>query len=61
VPSLFEDADAEALQRRQTTFGPPVEGRGLQALPAAQRYALDSDLYPSTRDAADTLTTAGAS
>lgn len=53
VPSLFEDYDAAALERRQTAFAAPVEGRGLSALPAGQRYAGESELYPSARRSAD--------
>ena len=53
VPSLFADYDSDAIERQQAPIAPPLEGRGLRVLPATQRYALESDLYPSARRSSD--------
>lgn len=47
VPSLFEDIDPEAVLRRKAPLEPAIEGRGLDAVPADQRYSQPSRLYPT--------------
>ncbi len=45
VPSLFADVDPDALEARLIALGEPLPGGGLAALPAAERWAMESELY----------------
>ena len=49
VPSLFADYDADATAKQKVVLGPPLEGRGLEALPAERRWRLRSAMYPVDR------------
>lgn len=49
VPSLFADADAEAIERRLVLLGEPQDGRGLDALPPERRYRLASAIHAGQR------------
>jgi len=45
VPSLFEDYDEDALERRLIPLSEPTATDGLAVLPPDQRYTMESDLY----------------
>jgi len=45
VPSLFADYDPDALGRQLIPLGDPQTGQGLAALPAAERWQLESGMY----------------
>ena len=45
VPSLFEDYDPEALERRLIPLAEASDRGGLAALPSTQRFGLASELY----------------
>lgn len=45
VPSLFEDYDAEALERRLIPLSASSDNVGLGALPATARFTLATELY----------------
>mgnify|MGYP000450996620 CR=1 FL=1 len=45
VPSLFADYDPDALERQLIPLGEAQTGQGLSALPADERWQLESGLY----------------
>ncbi len=59
VPSLFADVDPEALAQRRQPLAERIPGRGLEALPAERRYAIRSELYPTTASATPVAVPAG--
>jgi branched-chain amino acid transport system permease protein len=53
VPSLFADYDPELLSRQLIPLAEAGGTQGLAALPAGQRFALESDLYAAPEDEDD--------
>lgn len=45
VPSLFADADYEAIRTQRAPLVPPVPFRGLEVIPATRRYTGQSELH----------------
>ena len=45
VPSLFADYDPDVLERRLIPLGDALDNGGLAALPASERFVMESDLY----------------